>query len=714
MSVIHILPEAVANKIAAGEVVERPASVVKELIENSIDAGAGRVEVAVEAGGKRLVRVSDDGCGMTHDDALLAFERHATSKIRSAEDLFEISTLGFRGEALPSIAAVSRLVLETRQAAESSGTRIEFAGGRLRDVKEVAWPAGTRLEVRDLFFNTPARRKFLKSESTELGHAATLLTHYALAHPQKSFRLSSLTSEILNVSPVPTHRERIYQVMGGQTLAQLVEIAPLERRMPAAAASGCGPGYGPGYGEEGEPAEEPPIVRLSGFASRPEVQKLNRNNIYFFVNRRLVRDRLVLHAITEAYRNILPGGVFPVALIFLELPAAEVDVNVHPSKIEVRFRHSAFIHDFVRDSVRQALIAARPVAAFPIAKAARSGRAEDEAEIAERLAEEPPLIEGGAPPANVEARSPDRYGQTRYSSAGDRHDSSSPATSPTTGGREARTPFRLSPPQPEPRTGTLPLGEAALSLYAPAEPGPASVEAFSSVVPIGGSAGPAGAAGPTEKGCPAASSGSRSSMAPLTASADEFPLDLRPLGQVQESFIVATNAEGLWIIDQHVAHERILFERHLHLRRERKVEGQRLLLPIIVELKPEQQAAFEDIAAELGANGFEVEPFGQRTVAIKSAPADIPADGTQRLLLEILDGVGPEARAISLDEMRSRIAASVSCHAAIKVNVPLERTKMEWLLKELSLAECAMSGPHRRPIVLRHALKEIQKAFKRL
>src|SRR5438445_164058 len=388
MSVIHILPEAVANKIAAGEVVERPASVVKELIENSIDAGAGRVEVAVEAGGKRLVRVTDDGCGMTHDDALLAFERHATSKIRSAEDLFEISTLGFRGEALPSIAAVSRLVLETRQASEGSGTRIEFAGGRVRDVKEGAWRAGTRLEVRDLFFNTPARRKFLKSESSELGHVATLLTHYALAHPQKSFRLSSLTSEILNVSPVATNRERIYQVMGGQLLAQLVEIAPLERRMPAAAA----PGYGPGYGEDGEPAEEPPIVRLSGFASRPEVQKLNRNNIYFFVNRRLVRDRLVLHAITEAYRNILPGGVFPVALIFLELPAAEVDVNVHPSKIEVRFRHSGFIHDFVRDSIRQDLIAARPVAAFPLPKTARSGQAEDEADVEESLADEPPLL----------------------------------------------------------------------------------------------------------------------------------------------------------------------------------------------------------------------------------------------------------------------------------------------------------------------------------
>src|SRR5579872_6453185 len=228
MSIIRILPEAVANRIAAGEVVERPASVVKELLENSLDAGANRVEVYVEAGGKRLIRVEDDGCGMDRDDAIAAFERHATSKIRTADDLFEISTLGFRGEALPSIAAVSRLVLETRHASENSGTRVEFAGGKLRDVKEVAWPQGTSIEVRDLFYVTPARRKFLKSESTELGHIATLAMHYALAHPDKSFRLSSLTNEILKVSPVSNHRERLYQVMGGQMLEQLLEMAPIE------------------------------------------------------------------------------------------------------------------------------------------------------------------------------------------------------------------------------------------------------------------------------------------------------------------------------------------------------------------------------------------------------------------------------------------------------------------------------------------------------
>ena len=657
MSIIHILPEAVANKIAAGEVVERPASIVKELLENSLDAGADRIEVSVEAGGKRLIRMEDNGCGMSHDDALLAFERHATSKIRSAEDLFDVATLGFRGEALPSIAAVSRLVLQTRHASEPAGTKVEIVGGKLRDVSELAWPSGTNVEVRDLFFNTPARRKFLKAESTELGHVATLVTHYALAHPEKSFRLASLSNEIVNVSPVPDSRQRIYQLLGGQLLEQLIEIIPVERRMPV---------YSVSVGPQDQDGGEPVPVRLWGFVSRPEVQKLNRNSIYFFVNRRLVRDRLILHAITEAYRNVLPPSVFPVALIFLELPPAEVDVNVHPSKTEVRFRHSGFIHDFARDSIRQRLMAARPVAAFPLPKAVqqRSGMEGDEAEVAEALAEEPPLLRG-----------PEEHslgpGELRPASAW--RPPAAPAPAPG---------FRLSAPQPEPRSGVLPLGEDEPAFRDPA----------GAVLPSL----PGGAVPPLEE-----------------AGASEFPTDLKPLGQVEDSFIVATNAGGLWIIDQHVAHERVLFERHQRLRREKKVEGQRLLLPVIVELKPEQQATLGEIAEELAANGFDVEPFGQRTVAIKTAPADIAAQDVQRLLIEILDELGPEMRAISLEVLHNKISASVACHAAIKVNMPLDRDKMEWLLRELARTQCPMTCPHGRPIVLKYGLKDIRKAFRR-
>jgi DNA mismatch repair protein MutL len=582
---------------------------------------------------------------MSHDDALLAFERHATSKIRSAEDILEIATLGFRGEALPSLAAVSRLVLETRHASESSGTRVEMAGGRLRDVKEIAWEAGTRVEVRDLFYNTPARRKFLKSESTELSHIASLVTHYALSHPDKSFRLASLGNEILHVSPVASLRERVYQVMGSQTLEQLVEIAPVERRMTFPAPLGAE--------EEAETPSEAPLVRVFGFTSRPEVHKLNRNNIYFFVNRRLVRDRLILHAITEAYRNILPATVFPVALIFLELPAGEVDVNVHPSKIEVRFRHSGFIHDLVRDSIRQALLATRPVAAFPIAKSSREVPVDtDAAEVAEKLAEEPTAGQGAQ---HAHARTP---------------------------GRGLTPPFRLSAPRPEPRTDRLPL-EAALSPYAP---------------PTSGLA---------------ADSLARQAAPSAIVAPGELPADLQPLGQVQESFIVATNPTGLWIVDQHAAHERVLFDRHVRMRQEKKVSVQRLLVPVILELRAEQQVTYQEIADELAANGFEVEPFGQRTLAIKAAPAETRADDVGDLMREILDHARQEGRTVSLDVLRNKIAASVSCHAAIKVNMPLDKSKMDWLLQALATTECPMTCPHGRPTVLRYGMKDLQKAFKR-
>ena len=641
MSIIRILPEAVANKIAAGEVVERPASVVKELMENSLDAGATRVEVAVEAGGKRRISVTDDGWGMTRDDAMLAFERHATSKIRTADDLFDISTLGFRGEALPSIAAVSRIELDTRHASEDSGTRIEIAGGKLRDVKESSWPQGTRIDLRDLFFNTPARRKFLKAESTELGHIATLVTHYALAHPEKTFRLVSMTNEILNVTPVATARDRVYQVLGGQTLDQMVTIEPVERQMPPA--SFASPE------EEAEPAE-PIRVRVFGFASRPEIHKLNRNQIYFFVNRRLVRDRLILHAITEAYRNILPSGISPVALIFLEIPAAEVDVNVHPSKTEVRFRRSQFVHDLVRDAIRQALVAARPVPAFP---ASRTARPSDTlaADAADRLGDEPPGMRGAEIPASGRAQR-----------------------------TEARDDFRLSSPRPAPENARLPLGDVALSAYAP----------------------------------PPEFSGSGFSEPGGSSPVSELPSDLIPLGQVEDSFIVATNAQGLWIVDQHAAHERVLFDRHVRQRAEEKVEGQRLLMPIVIELKPAQQAAYQEIAGELAANGFEVEPFGQRTVAVKSAPAEIRADDVERLLVEILDRVGEEAGSLSLEDLRLKIAASVSCHAAIKIHMRLDQSKMAWLLRALGESQAPMTCPHGRPIVLRYGVKELQKAFKRI
>src|SRR5512142_936793 len=323
MGKIHVLPEHVANKIAAGEVVERPASVVKELLENALDAGATRIRLQVEAGGKKLIHITDNGCGMLRDDALLAFERHATSKLKNADDLLNISTLGFRGEALPSIASVSRLHLETRVAEERAGTIVEIAGGKMLRVEDGGLPVGTSIAVRDLFFNMPARKKFLKSEATELSHIASLVTHYALAHPDKHFELHSAANALLVAAPVAGHSERIYQVFGRETLNELLSVAAalkldrssLPQRPPWARTD-----------DEDAAPTAPGELRLHGFVSRPEVQKLNRNSIFIFVNGRLIRERLVQHALTVAYRNMIPPRVFPVLLLFLAMPATEVDV----------------------------------------------------------------------------------------------------------------------------------------------------------------------------------------------------------------------------------------------------------------------------------------------------------------------------------------------------------------------------------------------------
>src|SRR5437660_5850734 len=362
MGRIHLLSEQVANKIAAGEVVERPASVVKELLENSLDAGSTRIRIQIEAGGKKLIQITDNGSGMLRDDALLAFERHATSKIKNAEDLLSVSTLGFRGEALPSIASVSRLRLETKAGDESSGTVVEINGGKIFKVEEAGLPLGTSITVQDLFFNTPARKKFLKAESTELSHIASLVTHYALAHPDKHFELHSATNAVLIAAPVDGYSERVYQVFGKEVLDQLIAVAaaqPLERiGLPQP------PPWRRTEEDQEHSSRDPGEIRLHGFVSKPEIQKLNRNSIYVFVNGRLIRDRLIQHALTDAYRNILPPTMYPVVLLFLELPTEEVDVNVHPSKTEVRFRQQTVMHDFVRDSVRAALMKARPVPQF--------------------------------------------------------------------------------------------------------------------------------------------------------------------------------------------------------------------------------------------------------------------------------------------------------------------------------------------------------------
>jgi DNA mismatch repair protein MutL len=664
MSRIRILAENVANKIAAGEVVERPASVVKELLENAIDAGARSIRIETESGGKRLIRVTDDGCGMNHDDALLAFERHATSKLRTAGDLLSIATLGFRGEALPSIASISRLVLETRDAEDNEGIRVEFAGGKLISVKPAGVPAGTSISVSDIFYAVPARRKFLKSETTELGHIASLVTHYALAHPDRQFLLKTPSQEILNCAPVEKLADRVYQIFGRQALEELMEIPETEAPIHTAITE-----------PPIEADEKAPTVRVTGFASRPEVQRTNRNGIYIFVNRRLVRDRLLLHAINEAYRNITPPGVFPVVLLFLDMDCQEVDVNVHPAKIEVRFRHPSFVHDFTRDTLRHALSIARPIPGFPAGRAAAAGAANSSA--ANSLTAGVGFGNGDTPPM---ARS--IYEQD---AAGDGLAGPPRAVIPSSFGSVAEN-FELSGDPDRPIPQRLQFGPAKGSDFSFGAPQTGA--AVADVVTAGNSPG-------------------------ALPRLDEIA-DLKPLGQVSSSFIVAVNGEGLWIIDQHVAHERVLFEQHLRARREGEMGGQRVLVPLIVDLNPRQLAIFEQIGEELRANGFEAELMGERSVAIQAAPAGITSGDAEKLLYEILDGIAKENQAISIDSLQAKIAASTSCHAAIKVNTPLDHTKMEWLLAELAKTEYPMSCPHGRPVVLRYSVREIERAFKRI
>src|SRR5215210_129107 len=336
MSKIKVLPDSLANKIAAGEVVERPASVVKELLENSIDAGARKINIEVEAGGKRLIRIADDGEGMTRDDAILAFERHATSKLRTVEDLESITTLGFRGEALPSIASVSRLFLRTKTPRDVEGTEVEFNGGRLIAVRDIAWPGGAEIEVKDLFFNIPARRKFLKSDATESFHITNLVQHYALANPQLAFLLINNGRDAIRVAPARSLKERAYQILGGSLLQKLVEVKG-----------------------------ESDGLRVVGFVSNPQEQRSSRDAQYLFVNRRFVRDQLIGRALTEAYRSMMPSGTYPAAVLFIEVPPSEVDVNVHPAKTEVRFLRAGAILSFVRDAVADALRATQPITRVP-------------------------------------------------------------------------------------------------------------------------------------------------------------------------------------------------------------------------------------------------------------------------------------------------------------------------------------------------------------
>ena len=613
MSKIRVLADHVANQIAAGEVVERPASVAKELVENSIDAGATRITIEIEAGGRRLLKVSDDGEGMVRDDAVLAFERHATSKIRETEDLGAIGTLGFRGEALASIASVARVELTTCVEGASAATRVTIDGGRMRDVKDAAHPRGTTIAVRDLFFNIPARRKFLRSEATETYHLTNLVTHYALAHPEIAFTFVNNGREVVRAAPAKDLRERAYQIFGQEFLDNLLEVNGGDTQ----------------------------VARVTGYVSAPRDRRTSRDSQYLFVNRRFVRDRMIGRSLSEGYRSILPHGVYPAALLFIETPLEEVDVNVHPAKTEVRFRRSAAVADAVREAVRVALASASyvpPPEPTPIATATAA-------------------VSSIAPQPRIE--------------------------------------FVPPPPTPPPPVIQRPPVEASGEEIA------RDIEVM----------------------IQSASKSVQSVALPPLNSAEKFAREvtpeslstnIRPLGQLDESFIIATDDEGLLLIDQHVAHERVLFDKYRALEAERRTESQQLLVPETFDLTPAQAAVFDDLVPELEKYGFELMRLSGRTVAVKAIPADLPSGEARNMLAELLDTVDAEKKSAARDTMRDEIAASLACHAAIKVNMSLTPEKMRWLIDRLLQTSSPTTCPHGRPIILRLKTRDILKGFHRI
>ena len=581
------LPDDLANQIAAGEVVERPASVVKELAENAIDAKATRVTVTVEYGGKKLIRVEDDGIGMDPDDARMCLERHATSKIRRADDLAAIVTLGFRGEALPSIASVSHFRLRTRARGDASGTEIRVNAGMIESVVEAGGPEGTLVEVGDVFYNLPARRKFLKSDAAEAAQVSRFVTQLALCYPEVGFTLNSSGRKVLAVPPVTTLSDRLYQLYGDRQ-----DLVKLDREFGG--------------------------LRLHGFIAALAEQGPVRGPQHVFVNRRIVKDRTIAHAILDAYSVATNKERSPEVHLFLEVPPDRVDVNVHPTKAEVRFREQSLVHEMVRRALGDAL--------------------------------------GQGPAPELTLRTTD-----------------------VLPGR----PMQPSIP------GAL-HGGSFPSRWAP----PSSAAAGANV-----------------------SSPGTLAPADTTAASPTAPPAVRPmiaLGQFRDTFIIAMDDEGLCIIDQHVAHERVLFERIMERLTTESLESQRLLIPLVMELPPAERTALVSKAAALAKFGFEVEEFGGDSIKVTSMPALLPADECETALRALADDLEGLDRGLRLEDALKQIAATTACHAAVKAHYPLTLEKMHHILEELRATSYSTVCPHGRPVMLRITRREIEKNFDRI
>ena len=580
MNRIHRLPSDLANQIAAGEVVERPASVVKELVENAVDAGARRINITIEFGGKKRMAVEDDGMGMSREDAVLAVERHATSKIRTADDLAAIATLGFRGEALPSIASVSRFRLRTRLTGEVSGTELRIEAGKIVSTSEVGAPVGTLVEVEDLFFNLPARRKFLKADTAESAQISRLVTQLALGYPDIGFTLTSGSRVLLDAPP--SVEERFFQIYGDRP-----DLVPV-RKIAAG-------------------------ISISGFVAALGEQGPARGPQHVFVNQRIVRDRTIAHAIQAAYSVATIKERSPEVHLFIEIGPDRVDVNVHPTKAEVRFLDQSLVHEVLRRAIVDAL----------------------------GTTSAPELVLASNAPASDPAKSP--------------------------------LPLGFGPSDGS--SGPAPFSQAAAF-------GAGAVESFASI-PWATATDPR-----------AETQAGREAVSTLIR-------PLKPLGQFRNTFIIATDEEGLAIIDQHVAHERVLFEQISERLTTRSLESQRLLTPLVLDVSPGEHQTLIGHAAALAQFGFEIEDFGGRSIRVSAAPAILELTHSEAALRAVaadLDGLAPAA---GIHEPLRRMAATMACHAAVKANDPLTREKMQYLLDELRRTSHSSVCPHGRPVVLR-------------
>jgi len=584
---IHKLPDDLANQIAAGEVVERPASVVKELVENAIDAAARRITVAVEYGGKRRIRVEDDGIGMSAEDARLCLERHATSKIARADDLAAIATLGFRGEALPSIASVSRFTLRTRARGETAGTEIRVVGGQVEPATAVGAPEGTAITVEDLFFNLPARRKFLKSDAAESAHVSKVVTQLALCHPEVGFTLTSGGRQVLQCPPARTLADRLFQIYGDRP-----DLIAVDRESHG--------------------------VRLSGVVAALADQGPTRGPQHVFVNRRVVRDKTIAHAILDAYQAASIKERSPEVHLFLDVPLDRVDVNVHPTKAEVRFADQSLVHEVVRRGLGDALGRAGMPVLPPAALA--------------------PAVGAPGPPVGMRGW-----------------------TAPGPGWAVMA-----------PWAGHVPAGYPSL-----------------------------------EPAWPAAGEGVHDASVGV-----ERPLE--PLGQFRHTFIVAVDDDGIVIVDQHVAHERVLYERILERLTDAPLERQGLLLPMVLDLPGAGHGALLARTADLARFGFDVEDFGGTSVRVLTVPALLaPADADRalRALAEDLEG---DDRGLVAEQAVKQIAATMACHAAVKAHDPLTPEKMRHILEELRATAYSTVCPHGRPVMFRISRRELERRFERI